>query len=567
MVLRVFRWLLRWAGTGLWVVVLAPALALLPAAVLDRGPGGSVRPTLFPLALAALDPFLWDCVRNSVVVALIVAAGSLVLGTGLARAHVRWRFWGRPALTALVLAPLAISPLFGAIGLRQLAVPWLASAGTWGGGWPGPGRLAGWIGWVWVGLVSGVPLVALATASALARVDPSWEDAARLAGAEPRRIWRQLVWPIVRPGAARAAGMVFSLTLIEPGAPLVLGLRRTLAFQIVEAALGPEGAPRAVVLALAAAAAAIVGRVLVRWWGGNPIAEASPPEIPVTRAEVARWPRAAWYMVTLAIGAVLAWLPTVTLLAIALAGGAADSRFGWLADPESRRLLVNGLALGLAVVAIDLALVWTLAAWAGRRHTWVLSLAAWPELLPPLALGVGALALPGLLHLGADWARASGTRIALVHGARILAGSLDPYRTPGVLLALAVSATRLPFLARAVEHGWSRFQPALVDAASTLGATPRQARRTATGHWLGAAPAALVLTFALAATNLAPALILAPTIESRPIAPGILIEADEPGAALPRAAALACAAVALNLTGLALAATSRSVRLGDWFRG
>src|SRR3954470_13401555 len=85
MVMRVVRWLGRWAGTGLWVAVLAPAVALLPATVLDRGPGGAVRATLLPLALAALDPFLWDCVRNSVIAALVVASGSLVLGTALAR--------------------------------------------------------------------------------------------------------------------------------------------------------------------------------------------------------------------------------------------------------------------------------------------------------------------------------------------------------------------------------------------------------------------------------------------------------------------------------------------------
>ena len=238
-------------------------------------------------------------------------------------------------------------------------------------------------------------------------------------------------------------------------------------------------------------------------------------------------------------------------------------------DPESQRLLLNSLALGLAVVAIDLALGWTLASWAGRRAIWILSLAAWPELLPPLALGVGALVLPEVLDLGADWAavapgRASGT---VARGAGLLAGGLDTYRTPGVLLALAVAAARLPFQARAVEYGWSRFRPTLIDAALLVGARPRHARRTATGLWLGAAPGALFLTFALAATNLAPALVLAPTIESRPLAPAILILADEPGIALARAAALAAIAVTVNLAALAFAATRRAAHLGDWFGG
>ena len=59
-------------------------------------------------------------------------------------------------------------------------------------------------------------------------------------------------WPIVRPAAARAAGIIFLLAIVEPGAPLVLGLRRTLAFQIVDArrvrahfraAVWPSGGP------------------------------------------------------------------------------------------------------------------------------------------------------------------------------------------------------------------------------------------------------------------------------------------------------------------------------------
>jgi hypothetical protein len=106
----------------------------------------------------------------------------------------------------------------------------------------------------------------------------------------------------------------------------------------------------------------------------------------------------------------------------------------------------------------------------------------------------------------------------------------------------------------------------LTEAAILLGASPRQSRRIASGHWLGAPPAALVLTFALAATNLAPALVLTPTAESRPLVPGTLNLADEPGDGIRRAAALAGLAVAVNLAAFTLAGASRSVRLGEWFR-
>ena len=82
---------------------------------------------------------------------------------------------------------------------------------------------------------------------------------------------------------------------------------------------------------------------------------------------------------------------------------------------------------------------------------------------------------------------------------------------------------------------------------------------------LGASRGAIVLTFALAATNLAPAILLAPTAESRPLAPGILILADEPGDALTRAATLASLAVFTNLVALSLAARRPEVLVERFF--
>src|SRR5262249_19777693 len=142
-----------------------------------------------------------------------------------------------------------------------------------GGPWPftSPGWC--WVAWVWVALAVGVPVVFLASSSALGRVEPSWEDAARLAGAGRAQAWRQLGWPVVRPDVARALGFVFAGALLEPGGPLVLGLRRTLGAQIAASALAVPGAgqlTRAAVLALAGAGLAAAGRVLIRWWGGSP---------------------------------------------------------------------------------------------------------------------------------------------------------------------------------------------------------------------------------------------------------------------------------------------------------
>jgi len=54
----------------------------------------------------------------------------------------------------------------------------------------------------------------------------------------------------------------------------------------------------------------------------------------------------------------------------------------------------------------------------------------------------------------------------------------------------------------------------------------------------------------VAASGITPALLLAPTLESQPIGPGIVFLAAEPGESANQAAALALAALSLNLAAL-----------------
>jgi ABC-type sulfate transport system permease component len=117
-----------------------------------------------------------------------------------------------------------------------------------------------------------------------------------------------------------------------------------------------------------------------------------------------------------------------------------------------------------------------------------------------------------------------------------------------------VAATRAPLLARAMRTGLRRSRPALADAAISLGASLVDARRLARAGWMGASAGSLALTFALTMTNLAPALVLEPTIESRTTLPGLLILSEQPGDGRHRASVLASWAIVLNLTALAIAA-------------
>ena len=175
-------------GALAWVVALAPIVALIPASFLDRGPGGSCRLSFFPMALTALDPHIWECFRNSILMAMAVALASRFLGVGIADIVTRRRFWGRPILAVLTCTGLVAPPAFLAVGLRALFV---SDAPRFNESFR---PFAGWIAWFWVALSCALPLVVLAAVSGLRQFNPSAEDAARLEGASRGRVWRQFLW-------------------------------------------------------------------------------------------------------------------------------------------------------------------------------------------------------------------------------------------------------------------------------------------------------------------------------------------------------------------------------------
>ncbi len=532
----------RLLAIGLGAIVLLPALALVPAALVERGPAGEPRSTILFLGLTAWDPFLRGAMANSVALAAGVALGSTVLGVALASATTRRQFWGRAPLAALATAPLAVPPLFAALGLRA----WLGAAPT----------ESGWMSWlalVWVELAFGVPIVARAAAACLHRIDPACDDAARVAGANRWRTWRNLYWPLVRPAAARAAGTVFALTLFEPGAPLVLGLRRTLAVQAVEAATrsSPGSAPMAATLALTAWWLAAAGRSAFRVWGRS--APSLPAATSATKPSAASGSEAVVLLILLATWSAVSLAPALGL------GLLAASRWGVSGLPTAfRGLWHDGEALGIATHSLLLggaagAIALVVASASRRRR---------PGTPPPLAIGIGALMLPGLLEMAADWRASSRPDDAAAHVLRLAADGLDPFRAPGVLLAWAVAAAQLRGLARDGDGDGGRYlsrararrRRVLVEAARVLGASRRRARREAAGPRLAfASGPTWFLASTLAATDTAAALVLSPTTMAMPVGPGVLLLAGDPGG-LAKAAALALLAIALNLAALAWSA-------------
>ncbi len=522
---------LGWLAITAMIVVPVGAVPL--ASLVDRSPEGTLRLTAFPLALAISDVSVREAVRNSVGLASAVSLLALIVGVGLARWLTVRRFRGRAAFATLARISGSVPPIFGAIGLAGMGGAWLEGSGR--------GK---WLALAWVHLAWAVPRVMMAAMTSLDRVAPSWEDAARMGGASKRRAWWATAWPMARPRVARALGGVFAVVLVEPGAPWILNVRRTLGHRMLEAWLAGDQPTRAAAVGSIALVLAIVARVLIVWRGGPNWK--LPPASPSWRRPAASWPRLV-ISSTIAIAVVLVLLaPMLGLFALALdVDRSGRGSFAGLAAAIGNRqalaLLADSAILGLAATAVSVVMAYLLS----RREpgiTWR-SPSRWPARIAPVVFGLGAALLPGLLDgLAASLGGRAPRLAALVQGA---ANAIDPFFSPWIVLILVVAILRIPDLAEALVESSRSADRGELDVARTLGASPGVAWWTIRVPrlwqiWSGP----LTRSFAASALDAGPAILLTPTIAARPVGPGLLMLASEGGALAPLASIAVLAMIA-----------------------
>lgn len=205
----------------------AAGLVVYPMVVLLGGSfvaGGRFAVDHYVHALSS--PRVAEAFVNSLTVSTVAAVVGTGVGVLLAWLTVRTDLPAAAVWHAALLLPYMIPPFIGAIAWVYLLSPvgYLNRLWTWLSGSPEPLLVVyGPVGIVFALALYGYPIPYMVVRAALERMTPALEEAARLAGAGPWRVLRDILAPVVLPAVISGGLLLWVSSLANFGIPAVLG--------------------------------------------------------------------------------------------------------------------------------------------------------------------------------------------------------------------------------------------------------------------------------------------------------------------------------------------------------
>ncbi len=431
--------------------------------------------TLAYLTAVLADPIYLGGLRNSLLLACASTTLAMLIALPLAIVSDRFIFPAKGLLGSLVLIPMILPPFVGAIGIKQIfgqygalnallhhlhllapgaTIDWFAAHQFWG-----------------IALVEALslyPIIYLNAVAALANIDPAMEEAAQNLGCTGlRRFWK-ITLPLIRPGLFAGGTIVFIWAFTELGTPLIFDYDRVTSVQIYYGLrdIGANPFPFALVAVMLFSSVAIyaLSKTLFGRTSYAMMAKA-------TQAGGARaLPRGRAWLCTLLFGGVtfVAVLPHLGVVLVAFS----QDWYGTVV-PHSYTLDNLHLALGhdLTVSSIanslrfaSISTLVDLVLGVAIAYVIVRSKVAGRQVLDFLAML--PLAVPGLvLAFG---------YLAMSQDGKFFS-FLNPTRDPTILLIIAYSVRRLPYVVRSAAAGFQQTSETLEEAAQNLGAPPLKA--------------------------------------------------------------------------------------------
>jgi iron(III) transport system permease protein len=479
--------------------------------------------TLSYLTALLSDPTYLAGLSNSFLLACATTLLALLIALPLAFISDRFVFPGKGLLGSIILVPMILPPFVGAIGIKQIFGQYgalnalIVGAGLRPAGWTFDWFAAHqfW-GIAIVEALSLYPIIYLNALAALANVDPAMEEAAQNLGCTGFRRFRRITLPLIKPGLFAGGTIVFIWAFTELGTPLVFDYAQVTSVQIFYGLkdIGGSPFPYALVTVMLVSSVALyaIGKGVFGRSGHAMMAKATAGggarELPAARAWVctALFGGVTFLAVLPHLGVILVafsrdWYATVLPHAYTL-----DNFRIALGHDLTVPAIANSLKFASISTVIDVILGVAIAYVIVRSKIRGRQVLDYLSMLP--------LAVPGLvLAFG---------YLAMSQEGRFFA-FINPVLDPTVLLIIAYSVRRLPYVVRSAAAGFQQTSETLEEAAQNLGCPPLKAVVRVTLPLIMAnLLAGGLLAFAFAMLEVSDSLILAQKQVFYPITKAIL---------------------------------------------
>ena len=418
------------------------------------------------------NPLYLEGLWNSLVMAVFTTLGCLVISIPLAILFTKFEFPGKTLLNSLVLLPMILPPFVGAIGVRAMLGKegainsFLMKFGLMDAlhpvDWLGQGQM---LGIVIMNVLHLYPILYLNVAAALANLDPALDDAAANLGCPPSQRFWKITLPLITPGLFAGGTIVFIWAFTELGVPLVFDYTRVTSVQIFNSLKDISGNPfpyaLVVVLLVSTTLMYTTSKLMFerdRFGGGG---RATMGRETIHLPPALAWTCSALFILCIAV----AVLPHIGVVLLSVAGDwyrtvlptglTLQHYHDALGHELTLSSIANSLKYATLATFVDIVLGVGIAYVNVRtrifgRHL-LDAMAMLPLAVPGLVMAFGYLAM----------SREGQPFHALMLG-----------EDPVLLLVIAYSVRRLPYVVRSASAGFQQVSPTLEEAAQNLGCPP-----------------------------------------------------------------------------------------------
>ena len=448
-----------------------PILQILKGGFIDA----DGRLTFAYLGSLLTDPLYLGGLANSFLLATTTTVFALLIALPLAFISDRFLFPAKGFLGSLILVPMILPPFVGAIGIKQILGQYgalnalLIDVGLkphgWTFDWLGANQF---LGIALVNAFSLYPIIYLNAVAALANIDPAMEEAAENLGCTGFRRFFKITLPLIKSGLFAGGTIVFIWAFTDLGVALIFDYDRVTSVQIFYGLKDIGGNPFPYALVAVMLASSVLFYALGKGLFGR------DSYAMMAKATSSGGPKAlprgqAWLCTAMFAG--ITFIAVLPHLGVVLVAFSSD----WYATvvPHSLNLHNFEIALGhdLTVPAIanslkyaSISTVIDLLLGIVLAYVIVRSKLAGRQILDFLSML--PLAVPGLvLAFG---------YIAMSQDGKLFA-FLNPVKNPTILLIIAYSVRRLPYVVRSAAAGFQQTSETLEEAAQNLGCPPLKA--------------------------------------------------------------------------------------------